>query len=98
MQFPVINAHRAHRLPWISKLLVRPPFPLKQVKSALTHRFPVQVKRVGKLISSINTRPVARPEIAVELRSEMAREFAGDIELLGTLIGRNLGHWYKGEQ
>jgi hypothetical protein len=95
VEFPVVNAHKEYRLPWVSKLLMRPPFPLKQVKSVLAQYFPAQLKRAGKPIRRINTRPAAKPVITAELKREMAREFADDIELLGNLLERDLSRWYK---
>jgi hypothetical protein len=94
-KFPIVNAHKEYRLRWVSKFLRRPPFPLKQVKSLLTKRFPEQVRSMGRPIRRLNTRPMAKPAISAEIKSEMAREFADDIELLGDLLGRDLGHWYK---
>jgi hypothetical protein len=95
MEFPVVNAHKEHRVPWASEFLLRPPFPLKQVKSLVTRYFPVQTKRVGRPIRRINTRPAPKPAISAEIKNEMAKEFADDIELLGSLLQRNLSHWYS---
>jgi hypothetical protein len=33
--------------------------------------------------------------VPAELRRQMAREFADDIELLGSLLRRDFSHWYK---
>jgi Sulfotransferase domain len=93
--FSVVNARKEHVLPWLSEFLLQPPFPLNQVKSLLKRRFPAQLKRVGRSIRAINSRPAPRPEVDAELRREMAAEFADDIELLGSLINRDLSHWYK---
>jgi hypothetical protein len=95
MEFPVVNAYKEYCLPWVAKFLLRPPFPLKQVKSLFAEHFPAQLRRVGKAIRRINTRPAAKPAITADIKSEMAREFADDIELLGSLLQRNLSHWYK---
>jgi hypothetical protein len=95
LEFPVVNAHKDHRLPWLSKFLLRPPAPLKQVKSVFTQYFPGQLRRVGKPIRRLNTRPAAKPPISAEIKSEMAREFADDIDLLGSLLRRDFSHWYK---
>jgi hypothetical protein len=94
-EFPVINAHKEHRLPWVSKFLMQPPSPVRQIKSLLKQRFPAHLKRAGKSIYGINKQPAAKPAVAIELRRQMAREFADDIELLGSLLGRDLSHWYK---
>jgi hypothetical protein len=95
MEFPVVNAYKEYCLPWVAKFLLRPPFPLKQVKSLFAEHFPAQLRRVGKAIRRINTRPAAKPAITADIKSEMAREFADDIELLGSLLQRNLSNWYK---
>ncbi len=94
-EFPVVNAHKERRFPWVSKLLMQPPFPLRQFKSILVEHFPAQVRRMGRPIHHLNTRPTTKPAVSAEIRREMAREFAEDIELLGCLLGRNLSHWYK---
>jgi hypothetical protein len=95
MEFPVMNAHKEYRLRWVSDFLRHPPPPLKQVKSVLTTYFPAALSRVGKPIRRINTRPAAKPTITAQTKSEMAIEFADDIELLGSLLGKDLSHWYK---
>jgi hypothetical protein len=94
-EFPVVNARREHRMPWVSNFLRQPPPPFKQVKSALTQYFPAELSRVGKPLRRINTRPAAKPAITAQTKSDMATEFADDIELLGSLLGRDLSHWYK---
>jgi hypothetical protein len=94
-EFPVVNAHKEHRLPWLSQFLMQPPFPVKQIKSLLKQRFPAQVKRAGKSVYGINKQPAAKPPLPAELQRQMAREFADDIELLGNLLQRDLSHWYK---
>jgi Sulfotransferase domain len=94
-EFPVVNARREHRVQWVSNFLRHPPPPLKQVKSVLTQYFPAELKRMGKPIRRMNTRPAAKPAIGAEMKREMAREFTDDIELLGSLLRRDLSHWYK---
>ena len=93
--FPVVNAHKEHRLLWVSKFLMQPPFAVRKIKSLLKRRFPVQLKRVGKSVYSINKQLAPKPTVPAELRRQMAREFADDIELLGSLLRRDFSHWYK---
>jgi hypothetical protein len=94
-EFSVVNAHKDHRLPWVAKFLKQPPFHLKQGKTLLRRYFPLQVARAAAPIRRINTRYTARPEVSDEIKKEMAREFADDIELLGSMLNRDLSHWYK---
>lgn len=38
-------------------------------------------------------RAVPRPTVAPEVRRELVKYFAPDVELLGTLVGRDLSAW-----
>jgi Sulfotransferase domain len=94
-EFQVVNAHKEHQLPWLSRWMVHTPGPLVPLKTYLKRRFPIQLKRAAHSIRNATSRPAAKPKIAAELRREMAAEFADDIKLLGSLLHRDLSHWYK---
>jgi hypothetical protein len=95
MEFPVVNAHKEYLAPRVARFLNQPPFPLKQAKALLRRHWPLLLVRVAKPIRRINTRYITRPEVSVEMKREMAKEFGDDIELLGRLLHRDLSHWYK---
>jgi hypothetical protein len=95
MEFPVVNAHKEYRLPWVARFLHEPPFPLKQGKTLVKRYFPLQLVRVAKPIRRINTRYTPRPEVSAEMKRELASEFADDIQLLGRMLNRDLSHWYE---
>lgn len=46
-------------------------------------------------IGRLNTRFAPRPPMRPEFRARLKREFAPEVERLGALLGRDLGHWCR---
>jgi hypothetical protein len=51
------------------------------------------VRRVGIRACELNSSPVKRPALSAQLRSQLIREFAPDVERLSDLLGRDLREW-----
>jgi hypothetical protein len=51
------------------------------------------MQKVDARIRRLNTRVAGRPPLSLDLRQEMNRWFAPEIERLSALIGRDLSHW-----
>jgi hypothetical protein len=52
-------------------------------------------KRIRKWLWEINTRVVPRPEPTPAVMTRLRREFAGEVERLGDLLGRDLAAWSR---
>jgi hypothetical protein len=93
--FPTVNQNKTHRVEWISRSLMRPPFPINLIKGGIKRGLQLHNTRVGRWIYASNQSEQHRPSMRTELRAELAAEFRGDIQLLETLTGRDLRHWYE---
>jgi hypothetical protein len=96
VDFPAVNARRAHRLRLVSRLTQRPPRFVVQVSKALKRRFGLE--RIGVLdgLRRANRIPVRRLGVPGELRLKMADTFAEDVALLSSLLGRDFTPWLDG--
>jgi hypothetical protein len=86
----------AHRFGWLQPYVMNPPRPLAR----LVERWEREGKGRGGVLRPIrrrlkrwNTREVARPPLDPALRRELRDFFAADVEKLGKLLDRDLGHW-----
>jgi hypothetical protein len=97
VDFPAVNARRAHRLSLVSRLTQRPPRSAVQASKALKRRFGLE--RVGVLdwLRRANKIPAERSRVPAELRRKMADTFAEDVALLSSLLGRDFTPWLAGE-
>jgi hypothetical protein len=97
VDFPAVNARRAHRLRLVSRLTQRPPRSVIQASKALKQRFGLE--RIGVLdwLRRANRIPARRSGVPGELRRKMADTFAEDVALLSCLLGRDFTPWLGGE-
>jgi hypothetical protein len=74
--------------PWLRSavLSVRPWLP-RPVFGAL--------QKIDTRLRKMNTRHAVRPPIAPWLRRQLKEEFAGEVESLSALLGRDLTHWNR---
>jgi Sulfotransferase domain len=95
--FAIENARRTHRWPELARALKHLPGPIHRLRLRLRSRFPVQAKAVGRAVHRLNQRSAERLALEEALRGEMIAAFKDDIALLGRLLDRDLGHWYRAE-
>jgi hypothetical protein len=97
VDFPSVNARRAHRLRLVSWLTQRPPRSVIQISIVLNRRFGLE--RIGVLswLRRANRIPAKRSEVPRELWRKMADTFAEDVALLSSLLGRDFTPWLAGE-
>lgn len=98
--FPVVNAARQHRFGWIPRLLMQPPRFLQPMLRHIVH--PV-FKKLGlrNLRGAILEKCSAartRSAISANMHHELANAFRDEIELLSTLLDRDLSHWLSTPQ
>jgi hypothetical protein len=105
--FPVHRGGQGFRFAWLQRLLKRPPLPLRSALGGekLLHRIkpldrldrpPGWMQRVFGLRARLlqwNAAPPPAIHLPASLRREMAYALGSEIDLLGRLIGRDLGHW-----
>lgn len=91
--FPAHNARKLHRSGWLADFIMHTPDPLARAWRGLKKA--TGVRHVGVLdrLSRLNTKVAPRPRIDSRLRTETRRAFTQDIELLASLIQRDLSHW-----
>jgi hypothetical protein len=93
-QFTTFNSNKRHRSPVLGKsarfLRQRLARPMNAAFSL------VGMHRSGLMdrLDRINTRKVERPPIPLGVRQQLQAEFRSDIQLLESLIGRDLSFWY----
>lgn len=98
-EFPPVEVSKFYRYRWLHLLLKRPP--MRVVKYTLNieqrahrqGRKKSRVKRMRKWLLSKNTAVRKRPPLDPAMRRQLQEAFATDIEKLGRLLDRDLGHW-----
>jgi hypothetical protein len=84
------NENKRVRAAWLQALIWNPPLIGPLIPRL--RRFPI-VHRARALLLRANSRQAARPPMAPALRARLAEEMRPELERLGALIGRDLGHW-----
>lgn len=93
-----MNGTKAYRSPLIQRLLMRPP----RVARLIVPRTvgPSQPNFAGRLVKRVRKANVVRTHwrpIGARMRQELADCVRDDVDLLGRLLNRDLGHWLNAE-
>jgi hypothetical protein len=91
--FPVVNERKENRYAALARVLQRPPqFVTRAVARA---KKALGMEKVGILdfARRFNTTPMQKIPVSGALRAEMRESFRDDVQLLSSLIGRDLSHW-----
>jgi hypothetical protein len=95
--FQVINGNRSVKHPALRRLLNDPL--VRSTAVAIGRRLPrlifAALHDVDRKLWKLNTRAERRPPLAVEVRAQLKREFAPEVERLSALLGRDLTHWSR---
>jgi hypothetical protein len=93
--FPVINGNKSVKHSALRSLLNDPL--VRSTAVAIGRRLPRRVfaalHDVDRRLRELNSRPEKRLPLAPEMREQLKREFAPEVERLGKLLGRDLTHW-----
>jgi Sulfotransferase domain len=96
-QFPVVNGNKS-----VKHSALRGVFNDPLVRSTavvLGRRLPRPVfsalHNIERRIWKINSRPQKRPPLSPELRAQLKRAFAPEVDRLSELLGRDLSHWSR---
>jgi hypothetical protein len=94
-QFPVVNASKKLRFKLPGQLL-------RYMRQKYRHQINAGMRNLGlrrtgimELVDRINTRNAGTAAIPDQLRKALKSEFTGDVQLLESLIDRDLSHWYR---
>lgn len=95
MHFPRINERKTHRIRWVGEFLMhwKPAFlvkPWQQFKQLLG----IEQLCLRKTIVSWNTRKNKQPGLSPHFRAQLVNTFRADIDLLASILRRDLSHWY----
>jgi hypothetical protein len=89
---PSTKMYRSHLL---HRVKHRPPKMLAAPMRVIRKRSKRSANPEWRRLRHLLWRSEARPELSDALRQELADYFAADVELLGTLIGKDLSAWSK---
>jgi len=87
----VVNDNKRIRNPMLQRLVYAPPGPIRSLIPRL-RRYPL-VHRLRSMALSLNSSRTPRQPMDPGLRRQLAGEFAGEVDRLGRLIGRDLSSW-----
>lgn len=92
--FDVVNRYKAVRSRGLHEFLVHPPPPAQALVRSLV---PKRARRriVGR-VRKLNTQAEQRPQIPSQLRLDIERDFASEVERLESLLERDLCFWHTG--
>jgi hypothetical protein len=95
--FKVINGNKVVKNPALRALLNSPRLrrAILGIRPWLPRAVFAALRRADRGLWQLNTRFVKRPPLEPELRKELRRAFAPEVERLGRLLGRDLSHWSK---
>ena len=98
-EFPPVEVSRFYRYRWLHLLLKRPPTRVVQYTLNIEQRARrkgkkrSRLKRMRKWLLRKNTVVRKRTPLDEAMRKQLRETFASDIEILGRLLGRDLGYW-----
>jgi hypothetical protein len=97
--FQPVEVSKFYRYRWLHLLLKRPPMRVVKYTLNIEQRArrkgkqKSRIKRMRKWLIRKNTVVRKRPPLDPAMRKQLRETFAGDIELLGRLLDRDLSHW-----
>ena len=94
-EFPVHNQRKAHRFPALTRILMRPPFPLNYIKRAVVALVRLRWKNPASIYDGVLSKPHTQSAVRIEFRDELTAYFSDDVALLESLTGRDLSAWRK---
>ncbi|MCB1860746.1 MAG: sulfotransferase domain-containing protein [Gammaproteobacteria bacterium] len=91
-QFNSINSHRKVRFRWLQGQTQLPSLPIRLLLKLMSDK-----RGYHALIrlATLNSTPAKRLPLKPEFKARLKREFSGDIQKLGELLGRDLSHWVR---
>jgi hypothetical protein len=89
--FEVINANRRLRSERLRHFLARPPAPARAIARRLV---PKRLRQAGHArLKAMNVVAAPRAPVPEDVRAQLRRQFADEVERLSTFLDRDLRHW-----
>jgi len=92
-EFPTVNANKQHRAESLARFTQRPPRALVRASAAIKRVTGIQRFGVLDRLRQTNRRTASRQEISPAFEGRLKEYFRDDVELLGSLLDRDLSHW-----
>lgn len=89
--FPPVNENKFNKVSWVAKL-TQYTTESQKIKY-FTHRLGLKNTGILRLIGRVNTKQIRRKPLSPVFKYELAEFFFEDIQLLSSLLNRNLDHW-----
>lgn len=93
INYYVHNESKTAKSEFISKLIIQQPFPIKQIKRALKYFLGKSKLGIRNNLLELNKKANEKKPISIAFRQELNNYFAKDIELLESILDRDLSHW-----
>jgi len=93
IEFPRVNANKAHRYKWLARLLYRSPPPIKIIVDLIKRISGVSRTGLASTVLRGIAVPQKRKPLSSEFRKELASFFRDDVILLSHIIERDLSYW-----
>lgn len=93
--YPVANKNKRHRSPRLARLIHRTPRPLVALLNTFKRLTGIRKLGLADAVDRKNKEAFRRDVPAADVIRDLERSFANDVGLLGSLIGRDLGHWLR---
>jgi len=95
--YPNFRPARRVRSRWLALQVRRPPRLVSLAAATLKRRLGIErvelLRPVRRLTERLNAPRVQRPPLSPDFRAELGRYFRADVERLGEILQRDLGHW-----
>jgi hypothetical protein len=91
--FPVTMPNQNIRSQFLARLTHQPSFARVAAADAIKKTLGIRSLGFSEILSRINTRTQARSELATGITTRLREHYKGEIEILSSLMHRDLGHW-----
>ncbi len=93
VEFPKINERQAIRVRSLYQFGHRPPESLMKLVSVCKRVFGIERLNIVPRMLEWNVKQAQRKTLSSPMRNTLIAEFSEDIDLLSSLLGRDLSHW-----
>ena len=99
-EFPPVNERKSFKYGWIARFLQSPPRFMQKTRKRLKRSYYLRGSLLGRMTYRVlewsrqfNSRKTGRSELSPEFAAELAEAFRDDVQLLSSILQRDLSHW-----